>query len=250
MVSPHLNTQAVMQTTVLVSAALRALGFDVYDGAARVVEAAGDPRARKAPLLDTKAEALSGVAQTDAPAQQLEQQVEGLSGAGAGDPDNARRAGDPREATQGGAVPTGSTLSPASGSTTGEVADAANSPKHHEDESPAGTAPAAEVELALGGLSHMICFVALEDQLWLVDCGFGGSAPTQPIAIDGGINIIDAAQVPRMSLALCYLPRSDTPLMAKGCPELVTASCLRETQCGVSGLRLTRRRMQRTAAVV
>ena len=37
----------LMQTTQLVSAALRALGFDVYDGAARVVESAGDPRQRQ-----------------------------------------------------------------------------------------------------------------------------------------------------------------------------------------------------------
>jgi arylamine N-acetyltransferase len=201
-----------MQTTQLVSAALRALGFDVYDGAARVVEGPGDPRPRQPPLLDTKAEALSGIAHTDAPTQQqqLQQEEEGLTGAGAGDPDNARRAGDPAEATEGGAVPTASSLSPDASSTTGEVAEAGNAPKHHEDESPAGEAPSAEVELAMGGLSHMVCFVRLEQQLWLVDCGFGGSAPTQPVAIDGGINIIDAAQV--LQILCCHASRRCTAL--------------------------------------
>ena len=108
-------------------------------------------------------------------------------------------------------MPTGSVLSPTATSTTGEVAEAANAPTHHDDESPAGDAPAAEVELALGGLSHMICFVALEDQLWLVDCGFGGSAPTQPVAVDGGINILDAAQVLQQTCLLRFTTRFGKP---------------------------------------
>ena len=171
------------------SSALRALGFDVYDGAARVVEGLGDPKAPPPGSATAEDAAPQG-----APVAQ-QQQDGRLRGAGADQPNNARRAGDPDDASVGGTVPTGSAQSPEASSSTGEAAEHSDQTTHRSDESPAGEAPAADVKLTLGGLSHMLCFVRLEDTLWLVDCGFGGSAPTQPVAIDGGINIIDAAQV-------------------------------------------------------
>ena len=180
-----------MQTTQLVSSALRALGFEVYDGAARVVEGSGDPKAQQMPATHAKPGS-PGSQPMPVPQQQ---QDGALTGAGAGLPANARREGDPEETSVSGTVPTGSAVSPdVSSSSMGEVGEQGDQGTHRSDS--AGDAPPApDVSLTLGELSHMLCFVRLEDTLWLVDCGFGGSAPTQPVAIDGGINIIDAAQV-------------------------------------------------------
>ena len=172
------------------SSALRALGFDVYDGAARVVEGSGDPKAQQTPATTAKPGS-PGSQPMPVPQQQ---QDGALTGAGAGLPANARREGDPDETSVSGTVPTGSAVSPdVSSSSMGEVGEQGDQGTHRSDST--GEAPAPDVSLTLGELSHMLCFVRLEDTLWLVDCGFGGSAPTQPVAIDGGINIIDAAQV-------------------------------------------------------
>ena len=127
-----------------------------------------------------------------------------LTGAGSELPENARREGNPDETSVSGTVPTGRAQSPDVSSSLGEVAEQGDQDPHRSDS--AGEAPPADVSLTLSGLSHMVSFVRLEDSLWLVDCGFGGSAPTQPVAIDDGINIIDAAQVP--SKHLCERQRT------------------------------------------
>ena len=217
-----------MQTTQLVSSALRALGFDVYDGAGRVVEGSGDPKSQSTPASTAKPESPGFQAiPVPPPQQQQQQQQDGsLTGAGAELPANARREGDPDGASVGGTVPTGAAQSPEASSSMGEVAEQGDHATHRSDS--AGEAPVpADVSLTLGGLSHMVCFVRLEDTLWLVDCGFGGSAPTQPVAIDGGINIIDAAQVCPPSATVC----------TDGCdplscwhPALLTEAGLREAQ--------------------